>query len=329
MIRRVAAATITDQEPQRGMIEALGGLFGRTNLMHFDFMRESQFMPRIRLNNWFASLCVQHKPDWIWLQVQDTDMIAPETILRIRKHLPRCVISHWMGDARLQVSPYLSEICKNTHLTLISSVGQLEMFREAGAERAEYLQVGIDWPEDTTHLDWKPPFRVPDVVFCGNDSGDRFSGGYERRKAVELLVEAGIDVGIVGGGWPKGFPVIGTCMVYQQGQIYRRAKVCININHLNDIRGYYSDRQLISMASGTPLVCRYIPGLENEFQDGMHLRWFHVVDELPAIVSKLLADEPARLAMGRAGRAEVLRNHTWFSRFLSVLPTIEQIQSQL
>ena len=326
MIRRVVAATITDQAPQRGMLSALRSLFGDSNVLELDFMTEASRMPLERFNTWFASKCLSFRPDWLWLQAQDTGVVLPETLQILRRRMPGCVLSHWMGDAREQVSDYLTKVCQVAHLTLISSVGQIPMFQAVGAKRVEYLQVGFDLPESPSVL---VPFRVPDVVFCGNYLNESFSGSAERMGAIQALSQDGIDVGVVGAGWPSAIPVVGRCGVSQQSEVYRRAKVCLSINHLNDIERYYSNRQIIAMASGTPVVCRYVPGLEQEFLSGIHCYWYETKDELLKHVRTLLDFEHIRTNIGRNGRAEILRNHTWFSRFLSVLPTIEQIHSEL
>ena len=83
------------------------------------------------------------------------------------------------------------------------------------------------------------------------------------------------------------------------------------------------------MASGTAVVCHYIPGLEEEFDLGTHCFAYGDTNELVRQVRTLLDDEPKRKAMGQAGRAEIIKNHTWFSRFLGVLPLVEEIRQNL
>jgi glycosyltransferase involved in cell wall biosynthesis len=239
------------------------------------------------------------------------------------------VVTHWTGDARPSVSPYLASICKATHVTFASSFGGLEQFKAAGARRAEYLQIGLDWAEDVMgEPDWVPPFRVPDVVFVGGYYS-HFPGAAQRVEAVRALQEAGIDVGIVGGAWPAGFPVVGKCEVKQQHHVWKRAKVALNVNNFNNIVGYYSDRQLIAMASGTPVVCYAIPGLGLEFEHGKHMLSYRTNEELVSAVKMLLSDEATARRIGRAGRAEVIKNHTWFNRILQAIPIVEEIQAAL
>ncbi len=327
MIRRVFMSTINFDHPQKGMEHAFGGIFG-PRVATFDYLQlERMGMSKDQINEEFAHAVIEYRPDWLWLQAQDTDIIQGDTLLRIREKLPKCVLSHWAGDMRATVSPYLQSICKATHLTTASSFTQLPLFREAGAQRAEYLQIGLDWAEDVMgEPDWIPPFRVPEIVFCGNYYGTSFPEGTKTREgAIRALQEAGLDVGIVGSGWPSDFPTVGSCGVKQQHHVWKRAKICLSVNHFDQMERYYSDRQLIAMASGTPVLCQYVPGLQKEFDDGHDLLWF-VDEKIMVEQAMILLNCPEKAKrIGLAGRARVLRDHTWFSRILGILPVVEEI----
>jgi len=331
MIRRVLLSVINSSHPQRGLLQAFTGIFGPENVREYDFMEEVRRGKTIEaINQIFAKVAIDWRPDWIYLQVQDSEILRSESVLAIRSALPKCVVTHWTGDLRPAVSPYLSSFCKATHLTLISSVGQIPMFKEAGAKEVRYYQIAVDWDEDIQGIPvWSPPFRVPEVVLCGHYYGATFPGTRDRELAIAALMEAKVDVGVVGNGWPKSYPTVGSCHVKQQHHVWRRAKVGLNVNHFGNISRYYSDRQLIVMASGTALVCQYVPGLEEEFQNGIHCCWYKTTGELVDIVKKLLADEDMRKRVGSSGRAEVTKNHTWFERIFNVLPDVERIQSRL
>jgi hypothetical protein len=330
MIRKVMTATINYDHPQCGMLRAFSGLFPQVSDFDYFARHVKGGESAKSISDGFVDAATRAKPDWIWLQLQDTNVISSDAIMDVREALPKCVISHWTGDCRPSVSPYLASICQSTHLTLVSSVGQLHMFRNAGARRAEYLQIAVDWEEDLLGIpDWTPPFRVPEVVLCGNHYGDKFPGTRDRMLAIEALMAAGVDVGVVGNGWPHGVKVCGSCHVKQQHHVYKKAKVALAINHFNDIIQYYSDRQLITMGSGTPVVCYGVPGLDNEFRDGVECFFYHTTHELVANVVGLLANATLRKSVGAAGRAAIWRSHTWPSRILSVVPLVEEVQSEL
>ena len=329
MIERVFTATINYDHPQRGMHHAFDALFPRTQ--HFDFLEmERQGANPNGITERFVEEVCAFQPDWLWLQAQNNGIIQSTGLLQIQKRVPHCVLSHWMGDCRATVSDYLSSICRATHLSFIAAAGQSELFKSAGAPEVHYLQIGIDWHEDyLEERGWVPPFRVPRVVMIGNHYGAAFPGTPQREAAMLALRDAGFDYGIVGSGWPSQFNKVGVCHVKDQVAVWQRADVGVSISHFNDIPLYYSDRQLISMLSGTPIVCRRVPWLEKEFQDGEHCVFFDDPGELVRSVLWLLEHPEERRRIGDAGRAEILRNHTWFARLLQVLPIIERVQRQL
>ncbi len=312
---RVLLATINADHPQLGMKKAFESLFGAPNVREFDYLKmQREGGSTSQINRIFLENVDAWKPEWIFLQVQETNVLTAETLVQARRAAPGVVITHWTGDCRKQVSPYLAEICRATDVTFVSSTGHLPMFVQAGAKDAQYLQIGVDWEEDVLgEPDWTPTFKVPDVVFCANFYGANFPGSQDRLAAVEALLGAGINIGVVGNGWPQGMPVIGTCHVKKQHHVWKRAKVALNINNFNDVERYYSDRQLIAMASGTVVVCRYIPKLEYEFLPDECV-WYTETAQLVSQVQKLLSDDELRRAIGSRGRMAVLERHTWWNR---------------
>ena len=322
-ISRVLVAPLNYSHRQRGQVEAFQAVFGAENVNEFDWYAVH------RAGGNAAAALRDHartwKPDWIWLQVQDSAEFSSFRIRQLREELPSCLITHWMGDCRTRVSDHLAALCAATHGTLISNFGQFGMYERAGAERVRYVQIGLD-PEDLPSApDWDPPFRVPEVVFCGGYYAgvDQFRPGTMLRlAAIRRLMEIGVDVGVIGPGWPGDIPVMGVCHVKHQAAIYRRAKVALSINHFNDIPRYYSDRQLIAMASGTPVVAKHVPGIEDEFSHGVHCLFWHDLSDLEVCVKSLLDSDFLRTSIGASGAAQVINHHTWERRIRELVPVV-------
>lgn len=332
-VKKILMATINADHPQLGMIHAFVGLFGKENVSHFDYL---EFARRTNwgiehVNEEFVRAALEWNPDFVWLQLQNSNVITSDSIDLLREKLPRCVFVHWSGDVRDKVGSYFGSICKATHLTLAANVGHLKRYEEAGARETMYVAHGIDWTEDVQgEPAWEPPFKVPEIVYCGNHYGDRVMGTQAREAAVRALVEAKLSVGVVGSGWENtGLPVLGSCHVKQQIHVYRRAKVVLSVNHFPDLEGYHGDRTITAMASGTPVITRHFPLIEKEFAEGEHLLVFRSEQELVEKAMMLLENEPLRRSIGTAGRREVVLRHTWFSRILQVLPRVEEIQASL
>lgn len=326
-ISRVLVAPLNYSHRQRGQVEAFQAIFGGDSVSEFDWYAvvKKGGNPAAALRDHARSW----KPDWIWLQVQDSQEFSAFHIRQLRAELPQCFITHWMGDCRATVSPHLSELCQATHATLLSNAGQHGMYYNAGAARVHYVQIGLD-PEDLPGApDWVPPFRVPDVVFIGNyyPHVAQFEEGTDlRRRAIQALLARDFDVGIVGSGWPAGMPVVGACHVKHQVHVYKRAKVALSINHFNRIPRYYSDRHLIAMASGTPVAAKYVPDLELEFTHGEELLWWRDIDELAAAVTHLMTSDGK--AIGRMGQHRALADHSWYTRISELRPLVEEWRRQ-
>lgn len=329
MIRRVMIVPLS---PQCGYPLAFRGIWGAENVSEFDYLGlDRQKVPHPEINRMFVAAARSFQPDWIFTQLQETNVIRPETIIEIRKALPKAVVTTWTGDIRAQVPPFLAPICPTVHVVFISSRGHIPIYKAAGAPVVEHLQIGLDWNEDVLFKpDWTPTFRVPDVVFIGNHYGASFpQGTAEREAAVWALRMAGIDVGIVGSGWPTRFSPVGSCHIKHSPQVYKRAKVALSVNHFHDVEGYWSDRHIMAMASGTPLVSKYTAGFEHEFVNGEDLFWFKDASEMVGQVKALLADEALRRKVGRAGRAKMVKGHTWHHRLLEALPVVERVREGL
>jgi len=331
MIRRVLVAPLNYSHRQEGQYQAFREVFGADAVREFDYMH---YVRRGKAPDKKLIEAVEDfSPHWIWFQLQNSDAIRPETLVEIRRRWPRCLVTHWMGDCRPQIEPYLARVCRETHGTLISSVGQIPLFQAIGAPRVAYCQIGLDPAADLDGTPrWDPPFRVPEVVFCGDYYGhvaDFQKGTSQRLSTLSALAHADLDVGVIGRGWPKEIPIAGECHVKQQHHVYKRAKVVIAVNHFNDVDRYYSDRLLIAMASGTPVVAWHVPGLEHELTNMVDVVLAKSESDFVDRVKWLLSNPDKAAAIGRSGREKVAREHTWTARLRQLLPTIESWHKEL
>ncbi len=334
MIRKVVIATINYDHAQVGMRRAFKYLFSDDNVREIDYLQLERDGKSLKeINEIFKLNVLAFNPDWVWMQLQETNIISADTLLELKSKLPKTIFTHWTGDYRPEISSYIASICRATDHTFISSVGQIPLFLEAGAKAASYLQIGLDREEDVLGIpDWTPPFEVPDVVFIGNYYGSYFPIGTEQRiSTIRAIQQANINIGVVGNGWPEDINVIGNCDYKKQHHIYKRAKVAVNVNHINDVDRYYSDRQLIAMASGTPLVCWRVPGLEKEFIFNLnlpsHCITFASPEEAVQAVKYLFTYPEFASAVGQTGRTEVIRNHDWINRINAAAEIIEELRA--
>jgi spore maturation protein CgeB len=98
------------------------------------------------------------------------------------------------------------------------------------------------------------------------------------------------------------------------------ARMTLETARLDDAEGKYKDafritpRAFFAASCGVPSLIEAFSGLDDFFQPGVEIATFDSPETLVARALELLADEPARAAMGRRARARALREHTWDRR---------------
>ena len=99
-----------------------------------------------------------------------------------------------------------------------------------------------------------------------------------------------------------------------------RARVALEVSRLDDAEGKYrnsfhlSPRPFLAASCGVPSLVESFHGLEQFFTPGTEIAAFGQNEDLFTVAGRLLQDEGARLAMARAARARVMRQHTWDRR---------------
>jgi hypothetical protein len=98
------------------------------------------------------------------------------------------------------------------------------------------------------------------------------------------------------------------------------ARLALETALLDDAEGKYRDayritpRPFFAASCGVPSLIESFPGLEAFFEPGAEIATYDSAEDAAARAQELVADEPARAAMGRRARARALRDHTWERR---------------
>lgn len=264
------------------------------------------------------------KPDWIHMQLQFFDhMVSADTIREVRAVCPSAYITNWTADIRSIAMPYFVEIGKIVHRPLITSEGQLALYRSAGCKNVDYWQIGYDpkhfyRKSERERADLRER-RRHDVSFCANRNlKANFPGAAMRERIAVGLSRLFVNrFGLYGYKWDlnavrKSFR--GPVGFYQQNDIYNGSVVAVSSNHFNDIRKYFSDRQLVCLATGTLTVSSYIPGLEEYFTNGKDLVWFKTPEECVELCRHYAQHPNEAEEIGATGAKKALAEHTYFQR---------------
>jgi Glycosyl transferases group 1 len=92
------------------------------------------------------------------------------------------------------------------------------------------------------------------------------------------------------------------------------SKIVVGDNFVNDVPGYWSDRVYLTLACGGFFLTAYVPGLENEFENGRHLVWWNDWEDLHKQIEYYLPREAERRAIALEGHRLVHREHTYDRR---------------
>ena len=272
-----------------------------------------------RVRDLFVEEAKSFAPDLIHLQIQHTNIIDDNSINKIKGILPNVIITNWTGDVRNNVPSTYHKIAQVSDYNFISSTGQLEMFKSVMGRDVKYWQIGFN-PKLYSPPKNKLPFDY-DAVFIGNfTSKDGFPGTKTRVAACELLRERFGDRFLLGGhGWNKSLRSKGSIDQRTLSSYYHKSVCLVSVSHYNELDHYFSDRLLISMASGRPTVSLKFPKYESYFTNMCDLVMVDDVREIPDAVMMLKNNTELADYIGESGAAKVFAEHTYYSRVKELL----------
>lgn len=258
----------------------------------------------------------EFQPHLMHMQLQYTGLIEPKTLVECRKLVPNVVMTNWTGDIRENLS-YFVNIAPAVDFSLISSTGQLELYRNAGCHNAAYWQIGFDpkvaYPERLSDFKY-------DCSFIGHNYGNTpdFKENIRLPVAHRLHSNYGERFGLFGSGFGN-LNNNRTCTTAEANHIYNESVCPISISNVNSIAHYFSDRLLFCLASGRPTISWHYPECEDDFVGGKELFYAKSDNDIIDIVAECKRNPAMAKAVGEAGYQKVLNNHTYTHRAKELL----------
>lgn len=266
------------------------------------------------VSNEFLNKVRTFQPQLIHMQLQFTGLIDAHIISEARKISPGVVITNWSGDVRSMAIPNFTNVANVVDYSLISSTGQLDMYRQAGCTNIRYWQIGYD-----------PKFNYPmysteftyDVSFLANNYGNTFPDGPLRYSvAGNLRSTFGNRFGLFGSGYHPPAPGIDPI---NANKVYNSSICALSISNFNNISHYFSDRLLYCIASGRPTITWHFPGIESYFIEGQEIFVARSVNDVVDIVNYCKANPEVATQVGINGYNRAVREHTFTSRIIELL----------
>lgn len=309
-----------DQIKQTGVEDAF--VQAGFQLCSFDFRNCNNYRSPLICEQTFLKTIRDYKPDWIHMQLQYTGFIHPRNLQQIKKEFPHTVITNWSGDVRDFANMYFVQCGEAIDLSLMCNQGQLKMFKDKGLKRIQYWQIGID-PKQTFRMEDNSREALRkvynhDIVFCASYTS-KFPDSDLRAKCVNAFTKKfGNKFAVYGTNWDRTPSFRGYLPYYDQNKIYNGSRIALSVNHFNNIRKYFSDRQLLTTGSGTMSLCHYIPGLEDYFENGKEVVWFKTIPEALNKAAYYLKHPKEADEIGRRGAEKVLKEHSYLVRVMEL-----------
>ena len=263
----------------------------------------------LNLHKHITDVCVDFKPDMIFMQIQSPGVITPEFV----QTLPGLIIN-WTWDYRdptpqwmVDIAPYvISAFTNETDVEYLQSLGYDSMFLQGGFNNKVYDPDGQLYSKDDS----------PEIVFMANNYPDDeydFPLSKYRIELVDALKEKyGTKFAVYGFGWLGQNPL--QSFMHREAKeaaSYRSSKIAINLSHFEAER-YTSDRMFRILGSGPLCMTHWYPGIEKDFTDGEHLLVWRTTEELMNLIDEYLPNiNTERIRISAAGCKLAHMNYTW------------------
>jgi spore maturation protein CgeB len=298
---------------QPGMFDAFKNAGAELNVFDFWGLWE-RTKSKVTVSNEFLSQVKMFQPHLIHMQLQFTGLIDAHIIEEARRLCPGVVITNWTGDVRESVQSHFIDVAKAVDYSLISSTGQLDIYKNAGCHNIRYWQIGYN-PKVNHPLDMGS-YKY-DISFLGNNYGPTFPDSNLRFTIANTLRDNfGSSFGLFGSGYSPSAPSV---EYMKSNEIYNQSICTLSVSHFNNISHYFSDRLLHCMASGRPTITWNFPGLESYFIEGKEIFVARTIKDIIDIVNYCKANPDVAKQVGINGHQRVLKEHTFTSRVIELL----------
>jgi hypothetical protein len=182
---------------------------------------------------------------------------------------------------------------------------------ETVAKNYMHLTQGVD-PADFTWVVRPPEPRASDVIFTGGR--DRY---FTYRGELINMLRTRFRVSAFGRGYAS--------IIHDRDffAAHQRSRTVLVPEPPAEARDHYwSNRIYLATATGTPAVVGYVPGIEDHFEDGKEVVFYHDRNEMVQAVAALVADPDRRKEMGDAARKRTLTEHTYGARCTTMMERI-------
>ena len=202
---------------------------------------------------------------------------------------------YWfMDNLGLAKRIHADEYAKRADFVSATSEEVSEWFQKVNPNTFQIIE-GFD-PDTYFHEDLP---KVYDLLFVGNAT--------EKRINDLRLLRNGQMLTVFGNGWPPDFDAKPPIYNEELRKAICQSKIVLNLVHSN----IFSDRVILTAASGGFVLSQACPDLRKHFRRKRHLDWFRTADEAQRLINYYLTNEKEREKIARSGMRYVRRKYSW------------------
>lgn len=251
----------------------------------------SRLFFKSRVDNLLADQIENYKPDIVY--VNFAGVLDADTVKRMRAAAQNAVFIGDDGDPWPKLQKDRIETARELDIVTATNDGKfLQDYRDGGVSHCVFMPNLCD--PDTDHRyevseEWKT-----DILWTGKAKHHADFSETLRQELVERLAQRR-NCAIYGCyGRPK---IGGINYLYA----ISGARIGVNVNAVNSVRLYHSDRLTHYLACGAFVLAKRVPDSDLLFEDGVHLRYFDTVDEFFELADWYLNHEDERKNIADAG----------------------------
>jgi spore maturation protein CgeB len=279
--------------------------------MLFDSFDRSRYQSFAEMNAAFLAEVERSQPDLVLCALMSYELWT-ETLDLVRDRC-RAALVNWGTDDSWKYQQFARFVAPHVDCYATTSRQAWRSAQEAGRTNWVLTQ----WAASDTRLQEPLPAdacRYP-VSFVGSAYGNR-------RRWIETLRKAGIEVTCFGHGWPGG-----AVAAERIPTIIRESAVSLNFGdsglHVQGLLPYRS-RQIKARifevpGAGGMLLTEHAPGIERFYRVGEEIDVFGSAGELLEKIRRYLSDPELRDRVAQAGHGRTRREHTYTRRFTDLL----------
>lgn len=300
------------------------------DLIHFDPLALLPIMGKQAMNERLWHIARAVDADLLFC-VLFTDELDPAVLARIGAET-RTVTVNWFCDDHWRFDEFSSKWCRCFDHVVTTARSAPAKYAAIGYDRA----IKSQWAANA-YL-YRPSAAIPASLQAHNlRERASFVGMAHatRPRTIAALAAAGIDVACFGTDWPKHgrSPRLG---LHDMIAVYAASAVSLNLaNHSSQRWPRTASERAAAIAAnqikgrvfevpscGGCLLTEAAEDLQANFTPGTEIEVFSTPEELEHKLRALLAEPSRRAAIAAAGRARVLREHTWNHRFNDLLAAV-------